>query len=60
MIVTKTFEMNGKEYRMTMSGSEPYIRCGKDRYVIAVDPVEIERAYFEENAKDGNDNDQEE
>ena len=50
MLITDNITINGKEYTRTRSDNvaHPIVRCGKDRYYEAIDPVDVERAYFEE------------
>lgn len=50
MLVKKTITINGTEYDCTFSDNpvNPIVRCGKDRYIEAVDPKGMNRAYFEE------------
>lgn len=48
MIVTETITIKGKEYRHIYSDDGHIIRCGRKRYIEAVDPIDIVKAYFEE------------
>lgn len=49
MIITEKRIIRGKEMNYTYSNSGKAIRCGKIRYKDAADPIDIQRAYFEEN-----------
>lgn len=48
MIVTEILTINGKEYNHTYSDIGAMLRCGKLRYMDAVDPVNVHKNYFEE------------
>ena len=50
MLITERVDINDKAYTRTYSdnAAHPIIRCGKDRYYEAMDPVGLERTYFEE------------
>lgn len=49
MIITEKRIIRGKEMNYTYSDSNKIIRCGKIRYKDAADPIDIKKAYFEEN-----------
>lgn len=50
MLVKERIIINGKEYDRTTSNNpvSPIVRCGKARYIEAIDPVGKTIAYFEE------------
>lgn len=50
MLVKENITINGKEYERTFSNNpvNPIVRCGKDRYIEAIDPIGTNKAYFEE------------
>ena len=50
MLVKERITINGKEYDRTTSDNlvNPIVRCGKARYIEAIDPVGKTIAYFEE------------
>ena len=50
MLVKERITINGKEYNRTTSDNpeNPVVRCGKARYVEAIDPIGKDIAYFEE------------
>ncbi len=50
MLVKESITINGKEYERIFSNNpvNPIVRCGKDRYIEAIDPLGTNKAYFEE------------
>lgn len=49
MVITEKRTIRGHEMNYTYSDSDKVLRCGKIRYKDAVDPIDIQKAYFEEN-----------
>lgn len=48
MIAHETIEINGKQYKRTYSTVGAVVRCGRKSYVTAVDPIDVDKVYFEE------------
>ena len=50
MLIEEKVIINGKAYIRHTSNNpvNPIVRCGKDRYLEAIDPAGVERTYFEE------------
>ena len=48
MISSKTIKIKGKDYKRTFSTVDAIVRCGRKRYIEAVDPIDVEKVYFEE------------
>lgn len=48
MVIKEIREINGKKYNYTYSDSGVALRCGRLLYVDAVDPIDIDKYYFEE------------
>ena len=53
MIEHETVEINGKTYKRTYSTVNAVVRCGRKRYVTAVDPIDVDKVYFEEGVENG-------
>lgn len=51
MLSSETITINGKEYKRTFSDDGHVVRCGRKRYKEAVDPIGVDKAYFEEGAE---------
>ena len=54
MIKTETIQINGIDYKRTYSDIDAVVRCGRKRYIDAVDPIDVTKAYFEEGVDYGN------
>lgn len=54
MIATEKVTIHGKEYNRIYSTVGAVVRCGRKRYVEVIDPVDVERAYFEEGVEPEN------
>ena len=48
MIVREVREINGKQFNYTYSDDGHVLRCGRLKYIDAADPIDVDKAYFEE------------
>lgn len=48
MIVKEIIEIDRKQFNHTYSDDGHVLRCGKIRYKDAVDPIDVDKYYFED------------
>ena len=54
MIIHETLTINGRQFRYTYSDDGHILRCGRLKYVNAVDPIDSDKYYFEEGVVEQN------